>query len=184
MSPRIVIVPVWPVKKDYPLFAKKVIYQVFKLEAIISNQNINAKEVFDPFRNQYLASSILLKLNEHSYPPDIVKIIGLTDIDIFEPVFEYLFGEAQLGGTSAIVSTFRLQNKLYGIPENKEAFFNRLYKEIVHELGHTFNLIHCFAPMCVMNPSTYIEQIDAKSEEFCTSCKIELDKVLSSLRKS
>ena len=179
MSSKISIVPVWPVKKEYLKFAQRVIQQNFGLDPVINNQNIYAKEVCDPFRDQYLASSILVKLNEQPLPKDVVKIIGLTDVDIFEPVFEYLFGEAQLDGTSVIVSSFRLQNRLYGLPEDEEILLDRLYKEIVHELGHAFSLIHCFAPMCVLNPSTYIEQIDSKSREFCTSCRRELDTILT-----
>jgi archaemetzincin len=152
------------------------------LDTVITNRNIYAKDVCDPFREQYLASSILLKLNEQLLPPDTGKILGLTNVDIFEPVFEYLFGEAELGGTCVIVSTFRLNNRLYGLPENKDVLLDRLSKEIVHELGHTFSLVHCFAPMCVMNPSTYVEQIDSKSREFCTSCRRELDQALTKYR--
>jgi archaemetzincin len=179
MPSRISIVPIWPVNEDYLKFAQIVIPQAFGLDGTINNWNIYAKEVCDPFRDQYLASSILVKLNEQLLPQDIAKIIGITDVDIFEPVFEYLFGEAQLDGTSVIVSAFRLHNRHYGLPENNEILLDRLSKEIVHELGHAFSLIHCFAPMCVMNPSTYIEQIDTKSREFCTSCRSELDTVLT-----
>jgi len=44
-------------------------------------------------------------------------------------------------------------------------------KESVHELGHTFGLIHCSQPGCVMNSSTYVENIDQKSSEFCSLCQ-------------
>ena len=40
----------------------------------------------------------------------------------------------------------------------------------MHELGHTFGLIHCLQPRCVMNASTYVENIDQKPAEFCSSC--------------
>jgi archaemetzincin len=184
MSPKIYIVPVWPVKREYLKCAQKAIHHAFGLDSVINNRNIYAREVCDPFRDQYLASSILVKLNEQPLPNDAVKILGITNVDIFEPVFEYLFGEAQLDGTSVIISTFRLHNRLYGLPENREMLLDRLYKEIVHELGHAFSLIHCFAPMCVMNPSTYVEQIDSKSREFCTSCQRELDLALPKYRQS
>jgi archaemetzincin len=40
----------------------------------------------------------------------------------------------------------------------------------VHELGHTFNLLHCADGRCVMASSTYVEQIDLKGERFCDRC--------------
>jgi archaemetzincin len=46
-----------------------------------------------------------------------------------------------------------------------------LLKEAVHELGHTFGLIHCSQPKCVMNASTYVENIDQKSAELCFLCQ-------------
>jgi archaemetzincin len=182
MPSRIYVVPVRPVENEHLKFVQSVIHEIFGLDSAIKDQNLQAKDVCDPFRDQYVASSILQKLNEQPLSKDVAKIIGITDVDIFEPVFEYLFGEAQLDGLCAIVSTFRLHNLLYGLPEDRDLFFDRLYKEIVHELGHTFSLVHCFAPMCVMNPSTYIEQIDSKSREFCTSCRKELDTILTKYR--
>lgn len=177
-SKKIYIVPIWPVRREHAEFGKKVISEIFGLDAVMEYRNLHAREAYDSFRDQYLASGLLIKLNSTPPAPDAIKVIGITDVDLFEPVFEYLFGEAQLDGLCAVVSTFRLDNRLYGLPEDKELFFDRLYKEIVHELGHTFGLIHCFTPMCVMNPSTYVEQIDLKSRDFCESCRAELEEVL------
>jgi len=184
MPSKIYVVPVWPVKHEYLKFVQRAIHRAFGLESVIKNRNIHAGEAHDPFRDQYLASSILIKLNSLPPPKDAMKIIGITNADIFEPVFEYLFGEAQLDGLCVIVSAYRLHNRLYGLPEDKDLLFDRLSKEVVHELGHAFSLIHCFAPMCIMNPSTYIEQIDSKSREFCTSCQRELDLALAQYRQS
>ena len=53
----------------------------------------------------------------------------------------------------------------------------RLLKEATHEFGHTFNLYHCHNPGCVMNSSTYVEDIDEKSALFCRECN---DVIISS----
>jgi archaemetzincin len=100
-----------------------------------------------------------------------VKILGVTELDLFIPIFTFLFGEAQLNGIGALVSTHRLHNQFYGIPENKKLLRSRLLKEAIHELGHTFGLIHCFTLKCVMKSSTYVEEIDQKSINFCRVCE-------------
>ena len=87
------------------------------------------------------------------------------------PVLTYVFGEAQLGGRAAVVSLHRLDDELYGLPPNPKRLFQRLVKEAVHELGHTFDLVHCHEDGCVMASSTYVEEIDLKSERFCASCR-------------
>ena len=47
----------------------------------------------------------------------------------------------------------------------------RLLKEATHELGHTFNLYHCYNHGCVMTSSVYVEDIDEKSARFCRECE-------------
>ena len=76
----------------------------------------------------------------------------------------------RLDGRVAVVSSHRLRPEAYGLPENEDLVFKRLEIETVHELGHTFGLLHCFEPTCVMHASTYVEEIDLKSPEFCTDC--------------
>ena len=81
----------------------------------------------------------------------------------------------QLDGPAAIVSTYRLQNEFYGGPPDKDLLLERLIKETTHELGHSFGLYHCQQQRCVMNFSTYVEDIDDKSPLFCEQCKSEIE---------
>ena len=76
-----------------------------------------------------------------------------------------------MGGQGALVSTYRLYNEFYGIPKNGHLLYQRTLKEILHELGHTFGLVHCKNYQCVMNSSTYVEDIDLKMAQFCTKCR-------------
>ena len=39
---------------------------------------------------------------------------------------------------------------------------------MVHEIGHTFGLLHCVDYQCVMHSSTSVEEIDVKGNNFCT----------------
>lgn len=131
---------------------------------------IQLQEAFDPNRVQY-NSSLILRQIITTPPPDAEKIIGVLDVDLFIPILTFVFGEAQLQGIGAAVSIHRLHNRFYGLPENRETTTGRLLKEAVHELGHTFGLIHCTQAKCVMNASTYVENIDQKPAELCPLCQ-------------
>ena len=102
--------------------------------------------------------------------------MAVTTVDLYVPVLTYVFGEAQLDGKAAVVSTHRLRDELYGLPKNPQRLRERLEKEAVHELGHTFGLIHCHEPNCVMYTSTYAEEIDFKSTYFCETCCSSLER--------
>jgi archaemetzincin len=167
------IIPIGEVEETLLLFLKQSIFQTFNIQTRIRNRRFNLSPTYDPIRNQYNSSGLLLELINDN-PPDTLKVLGVTELDLFIPIFTFLFGEAQLNGIGALVSTHRLRNQFYGISEDKELLKNRLLKEGIHELGHTFGLIHCFALKCVMKSSTYVEEIDQKSIHFCRSCEQEV----------
>jgi archaemetzincin len=102
-------------------------------------------------------------------------VLGVAEVDLFIPILTFVFGEAQLEGPGAIVSTHRLNNKFYGLPENQTLLVQRIVKESIHELGHTFGLLHCSSPGCVLNSSTYVEDIDQKSDALCPQCQQRLN---------
>jgi archaemetzincin len=127
-------------------------------------------QTFDASRNQYYSTEIIALLLRQ-FPTHQGKILSVTAGDLFVPVLTYVFGEAQLEGTVALVSSCRLDDQLYGLPPNKTLAQQRLLKECVHELGHAFGLVHCQGMDCVMRSSTVVEEIDTKSERFCPSCR-------------
>lgn len=145
------------------------IHTIFHLETQTYIPSIDPAFAFDHSRKQYNSSLLLAKLVE-TKPSDGLRILGVTDLDLFVPILTFVFGEAQLNGPAAIVSIHRLANEFYGLPKNDTKLQERLEKEAVHELGHTFGLHHCRNDRCVMNTSTYAENIDIKPFTFCQSC--------------
>src|SRR5512144_621104 len=97
------------------------------------------RHAYDPRRKQHASGVILRWLLEAG--PRAGKVLGITDRDLFIPILTYVFGEAQLGGTAAVVSTARLAEdvELFG----RKLLVERLAKEAVHEMGHAFGLLHC-----------------------------------------
>jgi archaemetzincin len=125
---------------------------------------------FDAGRGQYNSTLFLAQLLR-DLDSGASKVLGVTSVDLFVPVLTFVFGEAQLDGTAAVVSTHRLRSEAYGLAPDEALLRDRLEKEAVHELGHTYGLFHCLVPSCVMRSSTYVEEIDIKSDGFCPSCR-------------
>jgi archaemetzincin len=148
------------------------LHEVFHAAVELHPFQPDLTRVFDPSRSQYHSSGVLKQmlddLSAHGNPAD--KLIGLVDVDLFIPVLTFVYGEAQLKGRCAVVSTFRLRNELYGLPPNERIFRDRIEKECVHEVGHTYGLVHCRDTECVMRSSTYVEEIDLKGSLMCPAC--------------
>jgi archaemetzincin len=159
-----------------PLAAK--LAQVFGLQTMLHLPSFDPELAFDSSRGQY-NSRILLAQLLHDKRQDATRILGVTEVDLFIPVLTYVFGEAQLDGPAAMVSTYRLDNQIYGLPPDRNLLFERLCKEAIHELGHTYHLFHCRRHPCVMMSSTYVEGIDLKSDRFCAGCRRNVERTTS-----
>jgi archaemetzincin len=86
------------------------------------------------------------------------------------PVLTFVFGEAQLGGRAAIVSTARLVPPNNSPARGGGLLLARLTKEVVHELGHSFGLVHCDRSHCAMSRSSSLLEVDAKGGGLCYAC--------------
>jgi archaemetzincin len=150
------------------------ILRVFGMRTKTAKLNIDISKAFDPLRHQYNSSHLLSEMIARPLA-DGEKVLGVAEVDLFIPILTFVFGEAQLEGPGAIVSTHRLNNKFYGLPENQTLLVQRIVKESIHELGHTFGLLHCSSPGCVLTSSTYVEDIDQKSDALCPQCQQRLN---------
>lgn len=122
----------------------------------------------DAARNQYFSTAILQSMLNFDGLPG--RLLAVTGVDLFVPVLTFVFGEAQVPGRCAVVSIHRLREEFYGLPANESMLGERLLKEALHELGHTYGLLHCDAWECVMSSSHGVERLDVKGSNFCPSC--------------
>jgi len=97
-------------------------------------------------------------------------IVGIGYLDGFEYGLNFVFGEADPQSKVAVVFTKRLRPEFYGEPANYNVYFERLLKEVIHELGHLLGLQHCVNKKCVMRFSNSILEVDEKSSVFCDQC--------------
>lgn len=128
---------------------------------------------FSPMRKQYKADLILEQLAR--FHPQSERILGIVDLDLFVPGLNFIFGQAQVGGPAAIVALARLHQEFWGRPANPQLLQERILKEAVHELGHTYGLEHCRIPTCVMHFSNTLEETDCKSDRFCRNIRCNCD---------
>lgn len=143
---------------------------VFPNPVIPLEVEMDLRPAYFPERNQYHATLILASLLRRLPEPG-ARILGITGFDLFVPVLTFVFGQAQLDGPGALLSTYRLRNEFYGLPPDPDRLLDRTMKEAVHELGHSLGLVHCPDSGCVMSSSTYVEEVDVKADWFCPECE-------------
>ncbi len=112
---------------------------------------------YNPYRKQYNSTCLLRAL------PPIRVTLGVTGKDIYARGMNFVFGEAELGGTRAMLSVFRLATV------DGNLYRERVVKEAVHEIGHVLGLKHC-KNYCVMQFSTSVQDVDRKPVSFCMEC--------------
>jgi len=149
------------------------IQQLFHYPVVVRECSFDLANFYDAGRRQYNANQVM-KLVSERVPYYAFKAMGVFQIDLFIPILTYIFGQAVLNGNIGIASLYRLRNELYGLPPNHLLMIERLRKVVIHELGHTFGLIHCQTTNCIMRSSTYVEYIDQKALRFCPSCQEKL----------
>lgn len=128
-------------------------------------------QAFDERRLQYDAALVLKALEEaplEAYD----KVIAVTSVDLFIPIFTYVYGEAAQGGRFALVSTFRLTRNPDGSVASRALLLGRTGKVALHELGHLFNLHHCMDERCLMHFSGDLATLDRTPPYLCRYCAL------------
>ena len=103
-----------------------------------------------------------------------MKIIVICNMDAYSGELNFVFGEAHLGGRVAAIYLPRLRSEFYNLEPNELIFYDRISKEAIHELGHSFGLFHCNNKKCVMYFSNSLYDTDFKNRTFCRNCKNKL----------
>lgn len=142
--------------------------RVFRDSCHVREERVDSSFAFDPVRKQYHATAFLRKLAGME-PKG--RLLGIAGVDLYVPIFTFVFGEAQLAGPCGVVSIHRLREEFYGLPGKPDLLGARLLKEAVHELGHTFGLRHCPDWQCAMTASHTIDRLDLKAPALCPKCR-------------
>ena len=141
---------------------------IFHCPTVIKPGFSDLARAYNPQRKQYLSSELLSSLQESAGEG---RLVGITEVDLYVPRLNFVFGEANVLAGTAIVSLCRLRQEYYGLAPDEALFLERATKEVVHELGHTFGLGHCPNHKCVMHFSNSLADTDFKETTFCSKCR-------------
>lgn len=146
------------------------IAQVLGVEAFAGKAQLPAPAfAFNKDRQQYHTTAImrrLLTLKE----PGVPLVLGVTDVDLFQPDTNFVYGEADRESRAAVMSTWRVKAE-------GEAWKRRAWVEAVHQAGHLVGLSYCEDARCAMYLATTITDVDRRQLHLCNNCKNELQKL-------
>lgn len=154
------------------LYLKDSIEQFYPVKVIIAPLKEFPANVYYQPRNRYRADSTIKWLKQ--IVPDSVRlIVGITDEDISTSKGLYKdYGVMGLGyhpGKTCVVSTMRLRKSATSAKQLQQ----RIFKVVVHEMGHNFGLPHCPNQSCIMVDAEGKMKLDGE-KELCNSCKARL----------
>lgn len=171
-SPRasITLVPMGRVPTELLQWLREELAKVVRQPVTVGRPVALPPEAFQPLRGQYLGESILEALYKLPLPAGS-QAVALVDGDCYTPGHDFVYGLAAKGGRMALVALPRLRPSYHGEPPDSAKYAVRVLKEIVHELGHTWNLAHCADLRCVMHFSGTLDDTDSKGVQLCAHCQ-------------
>ena len=138
-----VLIPMGEVEEATLEVLGPLLTEVFGQRTQIGNRLQLPRESWNQHRGQYLATMLLSVI---PLPRSGDRAFGIVDVDIFAPGLNFVFGQADITGKRALISLQRLRQEFYGLSQDESLFGERVIKEAVHELGHTYGLGHCAHP--------------------------------------
>jgi archaemetzincin len=181
---KIGILPVGQIAPDMLVKLQQSLVKIFPDTAciMIKDSFPIPKQAFDKKRSQYNSSIILYDLRTFATKTlKYHRVLGIVDADIFASGLNYVFGEAYVSGSVALISLWRLKPEFYCENVDLAVFNSRMLKEAAHELGHTLGLQHCPRSFCVMYFSNSIFDTDKKQSLLCDQCYLQTALAINNL---
>ena len=148
------------------------VFSIFGCPVEINNPISIPAEAYIQLRDQYLSDIFLEVLRQ--YKRERHKLLGITEVELFTPGLNFVFGQADTQYGIAVISLHLLRQEQYGLPPDENLFIDRAAKEAIHELGHIFGIGHCINTRCVMHFSNSLSDTDYKNSCFCSHCQPKL----------
>jgi archaemetzincin len=174
LEPLLVVQPLGtgmsPVETDYILSS---IRAFFAFRVALLAPIALPRAAYYPKRQRYRAEKLLDTLRAQM-PPDALRVLGVTHVDISTTKDSYedwgIMGLADSGGLASVVSTFRCKRGA----KNPAHARIRLGKVAVHEFGHTLGLDHCPTLGCLLEDAGGTATTLERETDLCSDCRKRL----------
>src|SRR4030042_4534840 len=103
---KITIKPIGDIDNNILEELKERLKQTFGCPVGIAFEDFSLKKAFDSGRNQYLATKILAQLNKSPIAKG-EKVLCIVDVDLFATGLNFIFGQADITGGTAIISLYQ-----------------------------------------------------------------------------
>lgn len=153
-----------------------VVSEAFHAKVVVAPPLPLPARSYDADRGQHRSTTILDEL-ARARRPEWNRLLGVSDVDLYVPELNFVFGEADAARGVAVFSLWRLHPGETG-PAAQQLYDRRAATEAIHELGHTYGLRHCDNPRCVMWFSNTLAESDRKGTAFCAKHAAELERAL------
>jgi len=104
-----------------------------------------------------------------SHAAGMAKVV-VTDVDLFTPSTEGVFGTLDPASHFGVVSVRRLREAFWRRKANPKKQKARIQKELLRAAGRLRGLPDCPDPACALSPTDALSDIDRKAERLCRNC--------------
>jgi len=190
MNLRIAIVPVGRMDPLEVEAAAARIAKILNTAVILRQPAPVPKAGDDPARGQHVAGPFLSELRGQLARLAIAKTVGVapasepagatsaaadatlfvTDVDLYKPQTDGVFGDIDAAGHVALVSVRRLREAFYRRKADPVKARARLVKLALYALGRARGLPDCRDGGCALLTTTSLPDIDMKPEKYCAPC--------------
>lgn len=159
------------VAAEHLRFACDAIEELFEIRCRVLRQRPLPPRTLDKARHQYNADQLVKGLFDE-LPSDAVGLMAITNADLFEPNrSRFVFGLASLVDHVGVVSLARYRGTWWGKSTDRTEFYERFYKVLIHEVGHTLGVGHCANRRCAMRDDRSLKDLDTSPQRFCAVCR-------------
>jgi archaemetzincin len=103
-------------------------------------------------------------------PAAVDTAIFITDVDLYKPQTDGVFGDVDAVSRIAVLSVRRLREAFYKRKADPARQRGRLIKLALYALGRARGLPDCRDAGCALSATTALADIDMKPEKFCAAC--------------